>query len=254
MQVYLLPFMDKIRVGAVSYLNTKPFLYGIEQSEVKQEIALKVDYPSKLAASLQRNELDLALIPVAALSGIDEADIITDFCIGSQSQVASVCLFSHVPIEDIQHIFLDYQSRTSVTLLRILLRDVWKVRPMLYDAPEDFIEQISGKTAGVIIGDRALEHYHRFPYRYDLAEVWHEYTRMPFVFAVWVSNKVLPSAFVAKLNKAFEYGVHHIDDILAQMHYPHYDLATYFKQNIDYRLNEDARSGMKMFTRLMATL
>jgi chorismate dehydratase len=71
--------------------------------------------------------------------------------------VASVCIFSEVPIHEIKEVLLDYQSRTSVRLARILLKEFWNVDPILTDAKEDFREHISGTTAGVVIGDRALE-------------------------------------------------------------------------------------------------
>jgi chorismate dehydratase len=177
----------KIRIGAVSYLNTKPLIYGFEHGAMKDKISLELNYPSLLAAALQKNNLDIALLPVAAIPSISNAHVVSPYGIAAAKKVASVCLFSQVPIEEIQEIYLDYQSRTSVALLRILLRDHWQTRPMLLDAPEDYISSISDKTAGIIIGDRALEQLNHFDYVYDLAEAWHEHTQLPFVFAAWVA-------------------------------------------------------------------
>jgi chorismate dehydratase len=255
LHVYLRPFMQKkIRVGAVSYLNTKPLIYGFENGKMKDEIELTLDYPSKLMTSLQKNQLDIALLPVASISSIPNTEIISSYCIASDKQVASVCLFSEVPIEEIQEIYLDYQSRTSVALLRILLRDYWHMRPMLLDADVDYINKIKGKTAGIIIGDRALEHYNHFPYRYDLAEAWFEHTQLPFVFAAWVTNQSLTEDFKKDFNNTIGEGLLHMDDIIASNSMLKYDLKTYFTENISYELNEEKQKGLTMFLKLMEQL
>src|SRR4051794_25941902 len=104
----------KIRVGAVSYLNTKPLIYGLEQGYLKDDIELVYDYPSHIASMLLNDDIDVGLVPVAIIPKLKEAHIITDFCIGADGAVASVCLFSEVPLEDTEKILLDYQSRSSV--------------------------------------------------------------------------------------------------------------------------------------------
>jgi chorismate dehydratase len=221
---------------------------------MKDEIELTLDYPSKLMTSLQKNQLDIALLPVASISSIPNTEIISSYCIASDKQVASVCLFSEVPIEEIQEIYLDYQSRTSVALLRILLRDYWHMRPMLLDADVDYINKIKGKTAGIIIGDRALEHYNHFPYRYDLAEAWFEHTQLPFVFAAWVTNQSLTEDFKKDFNNTIGEGLLHMDDIIASNSMLKYDLKTYFTENISYELNEEKQKGLTMFLKLMEQL
>ncbi len=112
---------SKIRVGAVSYLNTKPLVYGFDNGLMKDDIELSFEYPSLLAEQLKNDEIDIGLIPVAAIPSLPESHIITNVCIGASGSVASVCLFSDVPIEEIKFIYLDYQSRTSVALLKVLL-------------------------------------------------------------------------------------------------------------------------------------
>ena len=118
--------MKKIRVGAVSYLNTKPLLYGIRKHKVSQQIELIEDYPSRIAQLLIDDKIDVGLIPVAAILRLKEHHIITNYCIGSDGPVASVCIFSEVPIEEVKNIYLDYQSKTSVSLARILIKEYWK--------------------------------------------------------------------------------------------------------------------------------
>ncbi|HEX8314929.1 MAG TPA: MqnA/MqnD/SBP family protein, partial [Flavisolibacter sp.] len=117
--------MNKIRVGAVSYLNTKPLLYGIKHHEVINDIELIEDYPANIAQLLIDDKIDVGLIPVAATKRLSEWHIVTDYCIGCDGPVASVCLFSDTPMEQVNKVLLDYQSRTSVNLAKILLREYW---------------------------------------------------------------------------------------------------------------------------------
>lgn len=244
----------KIRIGAVSYLNTKPLIYGFEQGLMQDEIELFVDYPSKLASLLQKKEIDIALLPVAAIQNIQDANVFSNYCIASDVEVASVCIFSEVPIEEIQEIYLDYQSRTSVTLLRILLNNYWHTRPILIEADENYIANIKDKKAGVIIGDRALQQLKNFPYVYDLAKAWHDHTQLPFVFATWVANQELSADFIAKFNEANAFGLQKLDTIIANNTFPEYDLKKYYTENINFDFDENKKNGMTMFLKLVEQL
>jgi chorismate dehydratase len=247
--------LNKIRVGAVSYLNTKPLLYGIKHHEVINDIQLVEDYPSKIAQALIEDKIDLGLIPVAATTKLSSWHIISDYCIGCDGQVASVCLFSEVPVDKIEKVYLDYQSRTSVNLAKILLKEFWKKEVELIDATgEDFRKQINGSTAGVVIGDRALEQRHHSKYIYDLGETWKTHTGLPFVFAAWISNKKLPGDFIQRFNEANGNGIDDIDKILTATASPFYDLKKYYTENIDYRLDEKKMLALKLFLEKLAAL
>lgn len=237
----------KIRVGAVSYLNTKPLLYGIERARIRKDIELIIDHPASIASMLVRDDIDMGLVPVAIIPSLRDYRINGNFCIGSNGNVASVCLFSECPIERVEKVLLDYQSRTSVQLARILLRDHWKVRPELAHTNADFRDQIRGTTAGVVIGDRALEQRLRSPYIYDLAGAWKDFTGLPFVFAAWISNKIMDPAFVQEFDEANRQGIGHIDDVVAENPYPIFDLRDYFTRHLDYVLDEPKRRGMEKF-------
>lgn len=242
-------------MGAVSYLNTKPLLYGIVRSEeLLEQIELVIDYPSKIAAMLVDGKLDVGLIPVAAIPQLKEWHIISDYCIGAEQAVASVCLFSDVPLEKIEQVLLDYQSRTSVNLCKVLLKYHWKVSPVLEDAKEDFREHIKGTTAGVVIGDRALEQRLTSPYIYDLAEAWQEFTGLSFVFAAWIANKELPESFCKLFNEANAIGLNELDKVVTENPYKIYDLKTYFSKNISYDLTELKRRGLERFLQLISKL
>lgn len=235
-------------MAAVSYLNTKPLLYGIKHHSIINEIELIEDYPSKIAQLLIDDKVDVGLIPVAATLKLPSWQIVTDYCIGSSGPVASVCLFSEVPIQEIGAVLLDYQSRTSVNLAKVLLREYWKKEVAFIDATgEDYREQIKGNTAGVVIGDRALEQRLKSKFIYDLGEAWTDYTGMPFVFAAWISNKELPADFINKFNEANSLGIANIDAVIAENSYAVYDLNRYFKKDISYHLTSEKRQALDAF-------
>lgn len=242
---------DKIKVGAVSYLNTKPLLYGIERSEVMNEMELILDYPAQLAKKLQDGEIDMALLPVAAMPGIDGARIVSDYGIASDGNVVSVAIFSQVPMDEIEVVYLDYQSRTSVRLAQLLLEKYWKKEVVFKPATEHYIEYINDKSAGVIIGDRALRQLNNFNYVYDLATAWKEYTGLDFVFAAWVANEELPESFVKRFNEANAVGLQHLGEVIAENDFPYYDLHTYYTENIKYKLDEAKKAGLEKFLELI---
>ena len=107
---------NKIRVGIIDYLNVKPFLYGIKHSSVINDIYLVETFPSKLAQMLLTGEVDLGIVPVAIIPEMKEYYMVSDYCIGCNGPVATVCLFSEVPINRVETVLLDYQSKTSVAL------------------------------------------------------------------------------------------------------------------------------------------
>lgn len=244
----------KIKVGAVSYLNAVPMLYGIQHSPVIEDIDLTVNYPSVLAQQLQNGEIDVALMPVAAIPTIPGAHIISDFGIAADGHVASVAVFSHVPMDEIKTVYLDYQSRTSVKLAQLLFRNHWKKDVEFKPATEHYIEYINGNSAGVIIGDRALKQLDNFPYVYDLSAAWKDYTGLPFVFAAWVANKELPAPFIQAFNEANAAGLTHISRLVSETTFPYYDLQKYYTQDIHYYLDEEKRKGLNKFLELIQTL
>lgn len=243
--------LRKIKVGIVNYLNTAPLLYGIRHSQVSNKIDLIEDYPSRIATLLLDGEIDIGLVPVAILPDLPKYEIVTDYCIGSNGPVASVCLFSDVPIQDIDRVLLDYQSRTSVALLKILLQSFWKVNPELVDANKDYLSSIKGSTAGLVIGDRSFEQRQRSTYVYDLGEAWKKYTGLPFVFATWTASKLLDRDFVDEFNAANQFGIQHIQEVIDAAQFPLFDLKAYYTKFISYPLDEVKKKGLAKFLQLM---
>ena len=213
-----------------------------------ERIELIEDYPSKIAGMLINDEVDLGLIPVAATLKIPRWSIAGDYCIGCDGPVASVCIFSEVPMEKIETVYLDYQSRTSVNLAKVLLREYWKKDVLLIDAGgEDYRDKITGTTAGVVIGDRALEQRSLSAYIYDLGEAWKDHTGLPFVFAAWIANKELPPDFILAFNEANRIGLQHLPQVVAQNPFKPFDLYSYYTDYIQYDLDDAKRKGLELF-------
>lgn len=242
--------MDKKwRIGAVSYLNTRPLLFGMEQSPFRDSIDLVKSYPAQIAQDLLNDTIDIGLVPVAIIPLLSNPQIVSKYVIGAEGEVASVALFSQVPMDQIERVYLDDQSRTSVALAKVLLAQHWNKEVEFIDATEGYINQIAGTTAGVIIGDRALASLSRFNHVYDLALAWKQYTGLSFVFAAWVANKPIPSEFIEAFDVANGYGLKHLDEVIALIPASEqvYDLHKYYAQNISYELTQEKRMGLGRF-------
>ncbi len=242
----------KHTVSIVSYYNTTPFLYGIHHSDFLSQIKLESDIPSVCAQKLKNKQVEIGLVPVAILPELDHYHIITDYCIGAVGKVDSVKLFSEKPLEELTHVLLDYQSKTSVTLVQVLNKHFWKKNIQFINATEGFEKQINGTTGAVIIGDRTFG-LTSHPYQYDLAEEWQKYTGLPFVFACWVSNVALEDNFISEFNKALAYGVNHIEESVIEK--PNEALGDnaldYLKNKISYNLDSDKKKALEKFLELM---
>ena len=242
--------MDKRwRIGAVSYLNTRPLLLGMEHTPFKDRIELIKSYPAQIAQELLNGTIDIGLVPVAIIPLLTNPQIVSKYVIGTEGEVASVALFSQVPMEQIERVYLDYQSRTSVALAKVLLAQYWNKNVEFIAATEGYIDQISGTTAGVIIGDRALASLDQFDHIYDLGLTWKQHTGLPFVFAAWVANKPIPADFIEAFDVANGYGLTHLDEVIAFIPASEqvYDLHKYYTQNISYELTQEKRKGLDKF-------
>lgn len=245
--------MLKYKISIVSYLNTIPFIYGINHSNLKEKIELILDYPSICADRLISNKVDIALVPVVILNEYPQFNIISNYCIGSSGKVDTVCLYSEVPLDNIKQIHLDYQSRTSIELLKVLCKEYWKINPELITSNKGFEDNISNTTAALVIGDRAFSLNQKYPYIYDLSENWKSYTGFPFVFACWASNKSIDKTFIKEFNKSISYGVNKIEESILDHINDDYvacnDPLDYLNNKISYIFDDDKRKGMDLFLR-----
>ena len=239
-----------LKISAVSYLNTVPFIYGLKQSKLIDTIDLQLDYPSICADKLIKGDVDFALVPVVVIPRLQDPYIISDYCIGANGAVDTVCLYSDVPINEIESIALDYQSRTSVELLKILLTEYWRLSPELKNTEIGFEDSIKGKNAALVIGDRAFALNAKHKFIYDLSAIWKEMTGLPFVFAAWVANTRLPKNFINYFNKALKKGLSDINKALISEgeNYPNCkNPIDYLNNKISYNLDVEKQKGMQLF-------
>ena len=243
--------LKKIKISAVSYQNTIPFLYGIENSEfIDRNTCVSLDIPSECARKLLDNEVDIGLIPIAILPLLEKYTIISDYCIGAEGDVKTVLLLSEVPLNEIERVYLDYQSRTSVNLLIVLAKHFWQINPVFKHARPGYEDEISGTTAGVVIGDRCFSLKNKYKYVYDLSGEWTKFTNLPFVFACWVANKELDATFVEQFNSALKFGIEHITESIAN--YSNHllndeELLSYLKNDIKFLFDDKKRQGLNLF-------
>lgn len=238
--------MKKIRVSAVSYTNTKPFVYGLQNSGISDKIELSLDIPSECAAKLIEDKTDIGLIPVAALPLIPGAQIISDYCIGAYGAVNSVFIFSEKPIHDIKTFRPDSQSRTSNGLARVLFKHHWNIQPEMGEENAD---------AFVEIGDRTFGKTTKYPFVYDLAAEWKKLTGLPFVFATWTANKALDPQFIKEFNESLKYGLLHTDAIINAIEpRDDFDMHDYLTNKLNYNLDDQKRRALEMFLRMLGEL
>ena len=239
---------SKIRISAVSYTNTKPFLYGIEHSDIINKIDLSLDMPSDCAQKLIDDKVDIGLIPVAAILSLPKWEIISDYCIGAEGPVNSVFIFSNCDIREIDTLQLDPESRSSNNLALVLLKNYWKADHRMIENAADYAAPTDPKTAFVQIGDRTFGKKEKYKYVYDLAEEWKRFTGLPFVFAAWVANKPIPAEFMAEFNQSLKYGLEHRKELLKELpQRADFDLEDYLMHKLDFNLTEDKKKALHLF-------
>ena len=256
------------RIGAVSYLNSKPLIYSLEELVGGP---LVVDLPSRLAAGLANNDLDVALIPSIEYARNGGYTIVSDACISCNGPVKSVMLYSRVPVEQIQTLALDEGSRTSATLVRILLAERFDVHPRTVPLPIGSTASDSDANAVMLIGDRGMipidGHYE---FVWDLGQEWCDWTGLPFVFAMWVArgelseqSKTSNISHQEKLKElgrllgvARNRGLENLEEIARReapiVGIPFQQCYEYFRDNLTFRLGPAQRRGLALFYELAA--
>ena len=161
----------RLKVGAVTYLNTKPLVYRFH--EFAPTVDLRFDVPSRLADDLAAARLDVALIPSIEFFQDPAYEIVSDACIACRGPVLSVKLFSRVPILKIRSLALDEGSRTSAALVRILLKEQFSLEPRFEPLPIGASLTDAAADAVLVIGDRAIHSPPgRFAAVWDLGDQW----------------------------------------------------------------------------------
>jgi chorismate dehydratase len=250
---------EKIRISAVKYANTYPFIFGMGKTGFDKKVIVEVDYPAQCAEKLITGRVDIGLIPIAAIPLLKKYYIITDYCLGAYGKVRTVMLLSNCPFPEIEVINLDYHSRSSVNLARILAKNAWKKEFTWKNTYKGFdFLHIPVNEAVVLIGDQCFAYEKRFKYRIDLAEEWHKLTGLPFAFACWTANKKLDNELIREFNDSLAAGVNDIPAVVAKFGntgtIQGEDLRKYLTENMNYELTDDKRKAIKLFLEMMKEL
>ena len=252
-----------LRIGAVSYLNSKPLVEGLE--DLLPDTEIQLDFPSRLADHLVSGKLDVALIPSIEYFRGHDYEVISDACVAAHGPVLSVKLYTRVPWGEIKTLALDEGSRTSATLARILLAERHGVFPKLEPLPLNHRTEDTTADAILLIGDRAIQPpQERFSGTWDLGEEWFAWTGLPFVFAMWVANdgSHVPDRELNTVETALcqsrDLGVARLGEI-ARREAPLLGLSlsttvSYLTENLHFHLGNAERCGLKMFYELAAGL
>ena len=243
---------NRIKISIVNYYNTLPFRWALKNSAIIDRIDLQEDMPSICAQKLKFKQVDIGLVPVALLPELDNYTLITDYCIGANGKVDSVKLYSNVDLQEIQSITLDYQSRSSINLTKVLAKEFWQIKPRYIDAKPGFENSVNADNAVVVIGDRTFDLNGKYKYEWDLSEEWKKFTGLPFVFAAWVINSNhVPDEFIKEFNKVLAYSVANIPDAIkadrGKLPSANFDPENYLTKKIDYNLNSDKKEALKLF-------
>jgi chorismate dehydratase len=235
-----------IKLALVSYLNTLPFLHGLN-SEKEHPFEVILARPSDCATMFLKKECDIALIPLGALPFAEDYSLITNFCIGSDGTVRTVILTSNDELSSINTIFLDEDSRTSAQLVRILCQNLWKKKVNFVPGiPNDFLSLKKGEAI-LAIGDKVFQNEGKLKYSIDLGAEWKRLTNLPMVFAVFVSRENISSEDTAHLNRLLTYGIEHLHEIDLSNFSHIRDLNGYLKENISYTFDKQKWMAMKSY-------
>lgn len=243
-----------VRLGAVSYLNSRPLIEDLDKLLTGSSITL--DYPSRLADSLANHDLDVALIPSIEYFRRPGYQIISDACVAARGEVMSVKLYCRVHPGQVKRIALDEGSRTSATLAKIILAERYGAFPVSEPLSMDSMTTDSSADAVLLIGDRAMHApQEEFVEVMDLGQMWYQWTGLPFVFAMWVAHADTDiHGVAAALNEARDRGLQNVEQIACDES-PKLGLTQeaalrYLTQNLHYKMTSAERSGLQLFHEL----
>lgn len=244
-----------LRIGAVSYLNTKPLIHSLRE-RLGEAGQLSLDVPSQLAEDLCAGRLDVALVPSIEFFRGDGYRIVSDAAIACRGPVWSVRLLSRVPVRDIKRLAVDEGSRTSAAMVLILLWEMYARRPKTIPLAIDQSPESVDADAVLLIGDRAM-HPARDVYQeiWDLGDRWCRWTELPFVFAMWVARSTVSRGeremLAGMLEASRDDGLEHLEQIAATESAAHgltkEDLHRYFVENLHFRLGPGEQLGLDAF-------
>jgi predicted solute-binding protein len=243
------PANGALRLGAVSYLNAAPPIHGLDRDP---GFRLVREVPSRVARSLHSGDVDLGLIP-SIEHAFGQYAIVPEIGIGSRGKIRSVLLFHRGPLERVRRVALDTSSRTSATLVRILLRERLGRSPEYVPMAPELGDMLAVADAALLIGDPALDHEGDAPCL-DLGEEWSHLTGLPFVYAFWAGRPgAVDASRVERLQSALAAGVEAFAEIARRQGGGDAERAAkyeaYLRENVVYRLGAEELEGLREFYR-----
>ncbi|MDR2697937.1 MAG: menaquinone biosynthesis protein [Holophagales bacterium] len=244
------------RISIIDYLNAAPLNYGFKHGLGFEHFYLKFQVPSICSDHLRGGEVDAGLISSIEYLRIPNLKIVPGLCIASPKRVRSVVLLSKTPPESIQTLALDTSSRTSVVLVQILLRERYGTQPQTTEMPPDIEVMLAEHDAALMIGDSAMRVKREGLMVLDLAEEWHAWTGLPFVFALWAIRPDapeldLPGGIAPFFHQSFDLGKKNIETIIDEawrtIGWTKQELRDYLTKNLSHTLGEMERESLSLF-------
>jgi chorismate dehydratase len=258
--------MRRLRISAISYLNTAPLMWDFEHGGAGRDFDISYTLPSACARALAEGTADIGIIPAAAYAEIPGLQVLPEVAIASRRAVRSILLVSKVPINQVRTVALDTSSMTSVALTKVLF-EKWLGGGRTYTAmAPDVDAMLADHDAGLLIGDPALKIERKRYHTIDLAEEWIRHTGKPFVFAFWaVRGDALREAaptvdLPAMFQESRDHGLEPSSlNQIAREWAPRLDVAesdvkSYLTQNIHYQLDPGCLEGLRLFYQYAAEI
>jgi chorismate dehydratase len=258
--------MRRLRISAISYLNTAPLMWDFVHGTAGNEFDISYTLPSMCARSLEAGTADIGIIPVAAYAQIPGLIVLPGVAIASRQPVRSILLVSKAPLDKVRSVALDTSSMTSAALTKVLF-EKWLGGGRRFTAmPPDIDKMLAQHDAGLLIGDPALQINRSQYLTLDLAEEWIRYTGKPFVFAFWAVrqdalHEAGPSSDLAAIfQQSRDHGLapENLDHISREwaprLSLKEADVRSYLTENIYYQLDAACREGLQLFYRYAAEI
>lgn len=250
---------NRPRIAASSYLNTAPLIWSFLHGSQRDAVQLLTDTaPARCAEMLAHGEVDAALVPIIEYQRIPDIAIIPDVCVGSKTAVRSVVLVTRkINLKKVERVALDQSSRTSVALLKIIFREFLGFEPQWETAAPDLKAMLAHADTALIIGDPAMK-IPRDQFRvFDLATLWHEFTGLAFVFAMWMVRKDnIHQVRSIDFTAARDEGLGNVDQIaqvyIDQIGLLEDEITHYLRENIVFSVDEEMRKGLTLYFDLAA--
>ncbi len=233
-----------VKIACVSYHNTTPYIYAFDHFLDQNLFELERDVPAICAEKFKQGKVQISLLPVGVLPELEEYTILDNYSISCDGEVRTVCIFSHVPIEQLNTIILDQDSRSSNLLAQILMKEHWKVEAKFKHENEEAFDQHCGR---ILIGDKVFEAENKYAYKYDLGTHWKIHTGLPFVFAVWVSLKEVDKQVIIEMERAFVKSFNKPEQWLPKKENDPLNLSSYLTKHIKFDFDDRKKESLDLY-------